>query len=259
VIPFLLAFALAAAPAAGTTDARYKACLDQVKKAPEQALATATDWRAKNGGIPAMVCQGLAFTALERWPSAATAFEQAAAEAQNGHDRRRAEYWVEAGNSWLAADEPAKARAAFDSALAANLLTPQLQGEVRLDRARAGVAASDLAGARADLDKGLALVPADPFAWYLSAALARRESNYARARADIGKAVALAPNDAMVLVEAGNIAGLAGDVEGARAYYEHATRIAPDTPYGRAAAAALAENAAPPTANPAPAAAAQPR
>jgi tetratricopeptide (TPR) repeat protein len=263
VIPLLLAFALGAAPAAGTTDARSKACLDQVKKAPEQALATATDWRSKNGGTPAMVCQGLAFTALERWPSAATAFEQAAAEAERGHDRRRADYWVEAGNSWLAADQPAKARAAFDSALAANLLQPQLQGEVRLDRARAGVAAGDVAGARIDLDKGLALVPADPFAWYLSAALARRESDYLRARTDIAKAVALAPNDAMVLVEAGNIAGLAGDVAGARAYYEQAVRIAPDTPYGRAAAAALAENAAPPAAtpaaNPVPTPAAQPR
>jgi tetratricopeptide (TPR) repeat protein len=263
VISFLLAFAAAAAPVAGTTDARFSACLDQVKKAPEQAVATATDWRAKNGGIPAMLCQGLAFTALERWPSAATAFEQAAAEAERGHDRRRADFWVEAGNSWLAADEPAKARIAFDSALAANLLAPQLQGEVRLDRARADVAAGDVAGARADLDKGLALVPGDPFAWYLSAALARRETNYPRARADIGKAVALAPNDAMVLVEAGNIAGLAGDVESARAYYERAVRIAPDTPYGRAAAAALADNgtapAAPPAATPAPTPAAQPR
>jgi tetratricopeptide (TPR) repeat protein len=253
VIPILLALAAAAAPAPVTTDARYKACVDQVRSAPDRALETATDWRSSNGGIPAILCQGLAFTALERWPSAATAFEQAAAQAERNHDRRRADYWVQAGNSWLAAEQPARARTAFDAALAADTLSPQLQGEVRLDRARAGVAAGDVAGARADLDKGLALVPADPFAWYLSAALARREKDFTRAKADIAKAVALQPGDAMVLLEAGNIAGVAGDVAGARNYYERAVRVAPDTPYGRAAAAALSDNgaAAAPAATPA--------
>lgn len=250
----LAAFAAAAAaPAPVSTDARYKDCVALIRTAPDRAADAAADWRSKNGGIPAIHCQGLAFTALERWAPAAAAFEAAAQLAERSRDHRRADLWVEAGNSWLAADDPAKARAAFDAALAANLLAPQLKGEVELDRARAGVAAGDVAGARADLDKGLALVPADPFAWYLSAALARRERNYPRARSDIDKAVALAPDDAMVLLEAGNIAGISGDPGAARSLYERAARIAPDSRYGKAAAAALADNAAPaaPAAGPA--------
>jgi Flp pilus assembly protein TadD len=106
-------------------------------------------------------------------------------------------------------------------------MTPPLQGEVLLDRARASVAAGDPAAARADIDKALALVPTDAFAWYLSAALARRERNVARAKSDIAKSVALAPDDAAILLEAGNIAGLGGDVAAARALYARAARAAP--------------------------------
>jgi tetratricopeptide (TPR) repeat protein len=242
-----------AAPAAAAAprlavDPREKPCLDLVRDAPERALDNAADWRAKGGGIGALLCQGLAYTALERWPEAATVFETAAQAAERAQDRRRADFWVEAGNSWLAGNDPAKARIAFDTALAAGPMAPQMEGEVHLDRARASVAAGDVAGARVDLDKGLALVPADPFAWYLSAALARRQNNLARAKTDIGKAVTLAPEDAAVLLEAGNIFGLTGEVDAAKTYYERAVRAGPHSPAGMAAASALAENGGAPRA-----------
>ncbi|MEA3062325.1 MAG: hypothetical protein QOJ94_2106 [Sphingomonadales bacterium] len=236
--PFLLALA-AAAPA---TPATFKACTELVRSDPQRAAPAAAEWFAKGGGLDALNCRGLALVALERWSDAAAAFDQAALQAEQARDRRRADFRVEAGNAWLAAGDPARARAAFDAALAANLMTPPLQGEVLLDRARAAVAAGDPAAARADIDKALALVPTDPFAWYLSAALARRERNVARAKSDIGKAVALAPDDAAILLEAGNIAGLGGDVAAARGFYVRAAKAAPDTPTGRSAEAALAEN-----------------
>jgi tetratricopeptide (TPR) repeat protein len=226
-------------------DPRERPCLDLVRTAPERALEYAAQWHAKGGGIAALRCQALAYAALERWPEAATAFENAAQAAERAQDRRRADFWAEAGNGWLAGNDPAKARRAFDTALTAGTLAPQMLGEVHLDRARASVAAGDVAGARADLDKGLALVPADPFAWYLSAALARRQNDLARARTDIDKAVMLAPDDAAVLLEAGNITGLAGDVDAAKLYYQRAVRAAPHSPAGMAAAAALAANGGP--------------
>ena len=67
-------------------------------------------------------------------------------------------------------------------------LTAELRGEVHLDRARVRVAENNVAAARTELDRALELVPADPFAWYLSAALARRENNLARAGTDIARA-----------------------------------------------------------------------
>lgn len=250
MIAILMALAAAAAPAGparphAAADGREKTCIALARTAPERAVESASDWHSKGGGIPAMLCQGLAFTALERWPEAAAAFEAAAQAAERAQDRRRADFWVEAGNSWLAGNDPAKARLAFDAALAAGSMAPQMEGEIHLDRARASVAAGDLPGARADLDKGLQLVPNDPFAWYLSAALARRQNDLARARTDIGKAAGLAPDDAVVLLEAGNISGLSGEVDAARAYYQRAVRAGPDSPAGRAAAGALADNGGP--------------
>jgi tetratricopeptide (TPR) repeat protein len=244
-LPIGRAHAAAPSTSRAAADPREQHCLDLVRTAPEQAVQTATAWRSGGGGIPALLCQGLAYTALERWPEAATAFENAAQAAERAQDRRRANFWVESGNSWLAGGDPAKARRAFDTALAACVLTPQMRGEIHLDRARASVASGDVAGARVDLDRGLALVPADPFAWYLSAALARRQNDLPRARTDIDKAVTLAPEDAAVLLEAGNIFGLTGDVDAAKTYYQRAVRAGAGSPAGMSAASALAANGGP--------------
>jgi tetratricopeptide (TPR) repeat protein len=249
VIPILMALAAAAgpppapppAPASPAADPHLKSCIALIRTAPERALADSAAWGTAGGGASAALCEGLADAALEHWPEASAAFEKAASAAA-ADDARRANFLVEAGNSWLAAGDNVRAAKDFDAALSLGILPPQLAGEVWLDRSRASVAAGDLAAARADLDRGLALVPADPFAWYLSAALARRQNDMARAGSDIAKAVSLAPDDAAVLLEAGNIAGLAGDVAGARAFYARAARSAPNSEPGRAAAAALAAN-----------------
>ncbi|MBV8686046.1 MAG: hypothetical protein JOZ90_12420 [Alphaproteobacteria bacterium] len=250
MIPMLLALAASAA-----APASLKACTDQAASAPAAALAAAEVWAAKGGGVDARLCQGLALSSLERWEAAAAAFEAAAAEAERLRDNRRADLRVQAGNAWLAAGDPAKARAAFDAALAAGLLAPPLQGEVRLDRARAAVAAGDEAAARADIDQALILVPGDGFAWYLSAALARRQNDLKRARSDIAKAASLARDDAAILVEAGNIAALSDDVDAARALYQRAVQVQPGSDAAKAARAALAANP-PPAPAPAPAPAA---
>jgi tetratricopeptide (TPR) repeat protein len=149
---------------------------------------------------------------------------------------------VEAGNARLAAGDAAAARKAFDSALATRLLASKLEGEVHLDLARAAVALNDNGAARTHIDKGLALVPEDPFGWYLSAALARRQNDVARAREDIAKAVSLAPDDSAILLEAGNIAGLSGERDAALGLYDRARRAAPNSEAGKAAQSAIAAN-----------------
>ena len=220
----------------------YAQCAALVRSDAERALIVANEWLVRGGGIFARQCAGLAYVELGRWDAAASAFAQAAEQAETTVDPRRADFWVQAGNSWLAAGDALQARRAFDSALATALLAPQLRGEVHLDRARAGVALDDLAGARVDLDKGLELVPQDPFGWYLSSALALKEKDLARAQDDIAEAVRLAPDDANLLVHAGNVAGISGEVEAARGLYARAIRLAPGTDAAKAAQAALAAN-----------------
>ncbi len=243
--PILLA--LAAAVQAGPADPaaeQFRACTALVRESPEKAIAAADAWRLKGGGREARQCLGLAYSAAGRWAPAAAAFEQAAREAELAKDGSSADFWAQSGNAWLAGGDPAKAIKAFDAALATSALQAELRGEVHLDRARAAVALGDLAGARADMDRGLALVPGDPLGWYLSAALARRQSDLPRARTDIARAVELAPREARILLEAGNIAGLSGDFPAARAFYARVAQSDPEGEAGRAAAAALTANGA---------------
>lgn len=238
-----LAAAAQAAPSAPLSDqSAYEKCAAIARSDAEKGVAVASDWRVKGGGIFALQCLGLSYSGLGRWAPAATAFEQAAQASEAGRDPRRADFWVQAGNAWLAAEEPAKARKAFDAALATAALTPELKGEVYLDRARAGVALDDLAGARADIDKGLELVPADPFSWYLSSALALRQKDLPRAQDDIAKALELAPNDPDLLLHAGNVAGASGEVEAAKGLYMKVIKAAPNSEAAKAAQAALAAN-----------------
>lgn len=243
MIIVLLALALqAAAPTSPQDEAMYRACVDAVKRDPDKAVQQANDWRLRGGGMLARVCLGLAYTALERWEPAATAFEQAAREAEGAKDARGADLWAQAGNAWLAGNDPLRARGAFDAALVAGKMTPALRGEIHLDRSRANVALGDLAAARVDLDKGLELVPADAFGWYLSAALAMRQEAVARAQQDIAKALKLAPDDANVLLLSGNIAGMTGDTDSARSFYERTIKAAPNSDAAKQAQKQLVAN-----------------
>lgn len=239
--------ALAAAAPAGD-EARYLSCTELVKTVPEKAVEEANAWRIRGGGVLARQCLGLGYAALQRWAPAATAFEQAARDAEVAQDARRSDFWVQSGNAWLAGGDGVKARQAFDAALATGAVAPELRGEIHFDRARAAVLLGEIAAARADLDQGLALVPSDPFGWYLSSALALREGKLDRAKQDIGKGLELAPNDPDLLVQAGTVAGTPGDVDAARSFYEKAVRADPESAAGKSAAAALVANAAAPEA-----------
>jgi tetratricopeptide (TPR) repeat protein len=240
VIPLLFALAATAAPAAGSPEARFITCANDVRSDARTALEAAQAWVQKGGGTSARQCVGMAYAALDRWADAGAAFDEAAAEAERTRDARRGELRAAAGNAWLAAGEPAKARAAFDSAIAAPLPSPNVEGQARLDRARALVGVGDLAAARADIDKAILLLPGEGLAWYLSAALAVKERNLTRAHLDIARAVTLSPTSAAFLLEAGNIAGLSGDDDAARRLYDRAARSEPASEEGKAAAAALA-------------------
>lgn len=243
----LVLIALAAAAAAPQTpEAQLKSCLQLVRTSPDRAAVAAEEWRVKGGGLDARQCLGLAQSAAARWPAAAATFEIAAREAETRKDPRSSDFWAQSGNAWLAAGDAVKGRRALDAALAGPALASELRGEIHLDRARAAVLQGDSASARAEIDKGLALVPKDPFGWYLSAALARRENKLDRAKADIAKAVSLAPDDAAILLEAGNIAGASGDEDAALGLYARAARAQPQSEAGRAAQAALAANGAEP-------------
>ncbi|MGN6122954.1 MAG: hypothetical protein ACTHOJ_08345 [Sphingomonas oligoaromativorans] len=238
-----LALLLAAAPAgpadARSPQARYQECIKQSDTDPAGAAQAATAWAASGGGALAAHCLGIARSATEDWKGAADAFTAAADIASKTHDRMAASYWVSAGNAALAAGDTARARAALSSALADPALAEQMKGEAYLDRARADVAAGDLPAARTDMNDALALVPADPMAWLLSATLARRMNDGTRAAADIKEAMLRAPNQADILYEAGNIAATNGHIDDARAQWSRAVAADPQSDVAKSARANL--------------------
>lgn len=236
-----LALAFQAAAASGPLDARYKSCLDLSTGNPQAAESEAERFRVAGGGYRARQCLALAYAQQEKWHAAAAAFEVAAHEADVAKDPLGVRYWAQAGNAWLAANEPVKAYAALNTALAGSTLTGQERGEALLDRARSLVAAGQAAAARTDLDAALDAAPKDPLAWLLSATLARRLNDLPRAQGDIARALTLSSDDASVQLEAGNIAALAGDADAAKAAWERAVKIAPTSAAGQNARAALGQ------------------
>ncbi|MEQ1548728.1 MAG: tetratricopeptide repeat protein [Chakrabartia sp.] len=236
----LIAAAAAASPAPLTvSEQRFDACITLIDTDPAKAIDAAGAWRIEGGGVPARQCLGLAYAALGRWAAAATAFEQAAQEAEKQRDGRATNLWVQTGNAALAATDAAKARTAFDAALASGVLTGLEAGEVHLDRARALVALKDVSAARKDIDEAIKLAPADPLGWLLSATLARRAGDLTRAQADIAEALNRAPDDASVALEAGNIAMASGSADAAKTAWEAAVKLAPESVSGKSATKAL--------------------
>lgn len=224
---------------------RWEDCVELAVGDPPRGIAEAERWKLAGGGFLAYQCLGMAYASQRRWISASNAFETAAREAEVARDIRTSKYWAQAGNAWLAAADPAKARAALDAALATGNLTGLELGEAHLDRARALVASGHIGGARADLDQAVLKAPGDPMAWLLSATLARRTGDLPLAQRHIKEAVTRAGDDASVQLEAGNIAALAGDEAAARAAWGKAAELAPATQQGIAARAALKQFDAP--------------
>ncbi|MES2444893.1 MAG: tetratricopeptide repeat protein [Pseudomonadota bacterium] len=221
--------------------ARLSECIVLAAQNPKLGEVAAGRWRSEGGGYRARRCLGVAYANQERFSSAAAAFEEAARESEGARDAKSAEIWAQAGNAWLAAGEPAKARAALDAALASGSLVGLALGEAHLDRARARVAGGDHDGARADLDRALNFAADDPLSWLLSATLARRTGDRARARKDIDEALRRAPDDASVQLEAGNIAVSERDEAKARAAWTRVIELAPGSAMAESARQALGQ------------------
>lgn len=221
--------------------AKFKQCIDAVNADANKGLEFAAEWVVTGGSFYARQCQGYGLARSSRWVAAEVAFAQAANLAEITKDKDAARLWAQAGNAALAGKDFAKARSDFDAAIAHGLPNGVHKGEAYLDRARAHVGLRDMPAARADLNRAIEQVPADPLAWLLSATLARQTDELALAEKHIAEAARLAPDDAAVALEEGNIAVMARKDEAAKAAWGRAVKLGGDGEAGKAAAANLAE------------------
>lgn len=245
ILALLLAQAnpVPAPPAVTSTPARagqgaYAACRELAAKSPAEARKLAARLSAASP-VVGKQCEGLAWALERRWAEATAAFAAGADAAESRRDGRSAYLRVQAANAALAGGDAAAAVGHLDKALAQGLVG-EMAGEAHLDRARARAATGDMEGARADVDKAVALIPDSPLGWLLSATLARRMGDVDGAEHDIAEALARAPESPDVALEAGYIALMAKAPGAARTAFEAAVRNGPDTAAGQAAKAALA-------------------
>lgn len=215
----------------------YERCLAQVKRDPAHAAKDAAGWADTGGGAAALHCEALAYSALRRFPDAARALENAATAAGAGNTPLRAALFDQSGNAWLLADDPRKAEAAFNSALA---LSPKSE-DILFDRARARGVAKNWTGAIEDLTAVLAADPDRADVYVLRASALHAQGKTDSAQTDIVRALAIYPDYPEALVERGTIRFEGGDRAGARADWQSVLREAPDSNSAAAARSRLAQ------------------
>lgn len=232
--------ALPPAPARTLDEDRLVVCLDKARTDPTTAISEAGQWLGEAAGARASYpqqCLGMAYTALLRWRAAEEAFLAARDALPADAHFRRAQLGAMAGNAALAEDRGAAALVALNAAAqdAEAAGDDALQAVMQVDRARALVLQGDEAEAGAALEKARTLDPQSPYAFLLSATLARRQGKLAEAQAFIETAAALAPGYPEIRLEAGVIAMLGGREDAAEASWRSVLEVESE---GEAAAAA---------------------
>jgi len=236
------------APQRSVAEDRLSVCLKHARTDPTSAIVEASAWLSEAGGADASYpqqCLGLAYTVLLRWDAAERAFLSARDAADATDHFRRAQLATMAGNAALAQERAIDALASLEIAAndAAASADDGLRAMVEVDRGRALVMQGREAEAEATLASARTLDPQSPFAWLLSATLARRLDKLDEAQGYIETAAALAPSYPEIGLEAGVIAMLAGRRETAEASWRSVIELAPDSAEATSARAYLAQAA----------------
>jgi len=213
---------------------RHERCIAEVHDNPKEGLERAQLWRIEGGGWAADHCIAIAYYELKDFHRAAQRFEELAAEMKDAPAAQRAGALDQAGQAWLAADEPARAKPDFDAALALQGNDPDLF----IDRAEALAAQQQYQPAIKDLDHAIQLAPNRADAWIYRGSAWRSLSRLDRALDDVEHGLKLQPTSVLGLLERGNIRRLKGDTAGARQDWRRIAELAPDS----AAAAAAKVN-----------------
>jgi tetratricopeptide (TPR) repeat protein len=208
----------------------YQQCADLAKVDAQAAYNQSLAWHSAGGGAAAQHCQALALTQLRRYTEAAPLFD-ALGQDRSQQNSIRAQFYSQAGNTWLLAEDGVRADVSFSNAL---MLSPG-DVEVLADRARARAMRKDWRGADADLTAALTRDENRADLLVLRASARHAAGQKAEARADIERALDIFPNYGDALVERGAMKYEDGDAIGAAADWQKVVKMAP-----RSRAAALA-------------------
>jgi tetratricopeptide (TPR) repeat protein len=194
IAALLLPFALMQASVA-PVDTRYEQCLALVDSDAERAYEEGMAWAAEGNALNAYRCAALALIAQNRIDEGARRLESLATAMNPAETSARAELFSQAGNAWLLAEEPARARSAFTRAISTTAPTSAQMPDLLIDRARAYAMEGDYRLAEEDLSGALDQRPNDALALRLRASARMHQSSFQLAEADALSALRLAATE----------------------------------------------------------------
>lgn len=162
-------------------DAKHKLCLERIAVDSDLAYEEAMIWRDEGGGRRAKHCEAMALFALGHEGEAARRLDELAKASDGGTPAMRADFYSEAANFWLSANEMTNA---FNSA-SAGLKIKYDHEDLRIARARAYAGTGRYDYAETDLTSVLALAPNRADALRYRADARFKQDKLTEAKADI--------------------------------------------------------------------------
>ena len=188
----LLPFALLAGAISGQAE-RFGQCIASIPADPVQAYEDAMAWAGEAQSVSAYRCAAMALIAQDRHGEGARRLESLASAVNPAETALRAELFSQAGNAWLLAHDPARARSSFTRAIASMDSDPLQLPDLLIDRARAYAMERDWRLAEEDLSHGLDIRPRDALALRLRATARMHQRSFDLAENDARAAAALEP------------------------------------------------------------------
>jgi tetratricopeptide (TPR) repeat protein len=195
IASLLLPFALLQADAPAPGGDRFSRCLALIEDDAERAYEEGMAWAAEAQSLNGYRCAAMALLAQNRFDEGARRLESLAAAVNPAQTALRAELFSQAGNAWLLAREPARARSAFTRGIATLQSDPSQLPDLLIDRARAYAMERDWRPAEEDLSRALDLRPNDPLALRLRAAARMHQNSFDLAEADALAAARAEPDN----------------------------------------------------------------
>lgn len=215
-----------AADAKMSDEAVYAACMELVRKSPEDGYEQALDWLGNDGGAPAWHCAAVGLIGLQKYVEAASSLEQLGDQMAEARPDLAAGLYAQAGQAWTLAD---KIEQAYGAQTVGLKLAPD-DPDLLVDRAITNAALNNYKAAIDDLSRAATLAPKRADVLTFRASAWRYLNDLKKARADADAALALDPAYADALLERGIIRRLAKDAKGARADWLGVVTLAPGTP-----------------------------
>lgn len=180
---------------AASSDARFAQCLALIEQDPARAYEEGMAWAAEAQALNAYRCAAYALVAQNRADEGARRLESLATAVNPDDTALRAELLSQAGNAWLLAREPARARAVLTRAIAVMDSDPAQLPDLLIDRSRAYAMEGEWRRAEEDLSRSLDLRAQDALALRLRASARMHQSAFDLAEADAMAAAQLEPDN----------------------------------------------------------------